>query len=145
MEFQSTPSGWRVTFSEGDGCAVALFQSTPSGWRVTTRFMLQGCKCIFQSTPSGWRVTRQAPCIYASPSISIHTLRVEGDQLYNFCLCSQPIFQSTPSGWRVTCCMCLCFRCVQFQSTPSGWRVTLLPCKSVRLSRHFNPHPPGGG
>ena len=36
---------------------------------------------IFQSTPSAWRVTLAAFLIFELVVISIHTLRMEGDQL----------------------------------------------------------------
>ena len=35
---------------------------------------------LFQSTPSVWRVTVDKQETYAQESISIHTLRVEGDK-----------------------------------------------------------------
>ena len=35
--------------------------------------------------------------------ISIHTLRVEGDNDFVMAVLLQSIFQSTPSAWRVTC------------------------------------------
>ena len=57
------------------------FLSTPSGWRATI-FMC----CAnpdengFLSTPSGWRATRGKACLNVlSGDISIHALRVEGD------------------------------------------------------------------
>ena len=57
---------------------------------------------VFLSTPSGWRATefirQKAPEI----NISIHALRVEGD---NICAEIEELeheFLSTPSGWRAT-------------------------------------------
>ena len=39
---------------------------------------LQSAKA-FQSTPSAWRETREIDCSEQCPSISIHSLRMEGD------------------------------------------------------------------
>ncbi len=36
---------------------------------------------VFLSTPSGWRATGDANYYEYSPEISIHALRVEGDQI----------------------------------------------------------------
>ena len=55
--FQSTPSAWRETESRGVLSVSERFQSTPSAWRETT---------LDKLTPSMW-------------SISIHSLRMEGD------------------------------------------------------------------
>lgn len=51
------PSGWRATDNAGRKASLALFLSTPSGWRTT---------------PANSRGGVQRP-------ISIHALRVEGD------------------------------------------------------------------
>ena len=57
-------------------------------------------------------------------SISIHTLRVEGDN-FQWCWCkSTVLFQSTPSVWRVTHCIISSYSA---------------------LIKDFNPHPPCGG
>ena len=102
--FQSTPSAWRVTQSGNAGHRLRVisihtlrmegdlkngvvqyyldpFQSTPSAWRVTPKLSASLPISRFQSTPSAWRVTVwvYTPC---SPvSISIHTLRMEGDEV----------------------------------------------------------------
>jgi len=58
---------------------------------------------IFQSTPSVWRETpSQAFVIYNSTVISIHSLRVEGDQMLKAQIKLMEAFQSTPSVWRET-------------------------------------------
>ena len=103
IEFLSTPSGWRATcFAtaagrrcrisihalrvEGDSAAVftcpprCAFLSTPSGWRAT-RSILSGSKVsVFLSTPSGWRATLDYQASALKQAISIHALRVEGDE-----------------------------------------------------------------
>ncbi len=101
--FLSTPSGWRATVPRWH-CAAPCsgFLSTPSGWRATGSPYLPALTAArFLSTPSGWRATsrvidfvhdvlnfyprppgggRLASFAHAAPSsISIHALRVEGD------------------------------------------------------------------
>ena len=79
--------------------------------------------------------------------ISIHTLRVEGDDKVNDLADSMIEFQSTPSAWRVTSALIFPLMMpLRFQSTPSAWRVTLeyWPCYNSYI-KNFNPHPPRGG
>ena len=99
--------------------------------------------------------------------ISIHTLRMEGDDCKLSYRTEFPVFQSTPSAWRVTIGgQVIRYRvsisihtlrmegdirnpfsliCALFQSTPSAWRVTVYLTFIVVKTRHFNPHPPHGG
>jgi len=63
VRFQSTPSGWRVTFMVAGTTFYALYISIH-----TLRVEGDLCFCglvmqanIFQSTPSGWRVTTFCP------------------------------------------------------------------------------------
>ena len=67
-------------FTMMDNLGVAIFQSTPSVWRATT--ILSACVGVisFQSTPSVRRATRGLAWISSGNAISIHALRVEGDQ-----------------------------------------------------------------
>ena len=124
--FQSTPSAWRETrfFArqqlelpisihslrmEGDCIAAAeeivliLFQSTPSAWRETSSFSGGSQNFAFQSTPSAWRETTIIAVQFRSRTISIHSLRMEGDDpLSGFINLVSTLFQSTPSAWRET-------------------------------------------
>ena len=102
-------------------------------------------------------------------SISIHSLRVEGDTLnYSFSTFTTR-FQSTPSVWRETITHHLRrgsdsisihslrvegdpllelpkrWMAKRFQSTPSVWRETAYGSISKRAAGHFNPLPPCGG
>ena len=78
----------------------------------------------FLSTPSGWRATvEEIINDSATPWISIHALRVEGDRR----LCDRQ------------------FLIFQFLSTPSGWRATSTRAEAVRAKKNFYPRPPGGG
>ena len=71
---------------EGDAMRKAsndllfIFLSTPSGWRATQTRCGHLQTQRFLSTPSGWRATlAEQNVILATPVISIHALRVEGD------------------------------------------------------------------
>ena len=57
---------------------------------------------LFQSTPSAWRETVEIYAWYQGYSISIHSLRMEGDTLSVGTSRSAAKFQSTPSAWRET-------------------------------------------
>ena len=103
IRFLSTPSGWRATICRsrpiciknhfyprppgggrrsqemGTPPAPSKFLSTPSGWRATPFDLLFVLAYIFLSTPSGWRATIQGVLVCCGVRISIHALRVEGD------------------------------------------------------------------
>ena len=123
----------------------------------------------FQSTPSAWRETTTVSQMPWRKIISIHSLRMEGDQLEYTNWRKRKIFQSTPSAWRET------ERVGEwetelypFQSTPSAWRETAgtpkpkrrfsISIHSLRMegdvrqklavlvaTAYFNPLPPHGG
>ena len=57
-----------------------LFQSTPSAWRETNENQFTGEFLEFQSTPSAWRETSRLLPPEVAQSISIHSLRMEGDE-----------------------------------------------------------------
>ena len=78
---------------------------------------------LFQSTPSAWRETFCPIVKLNQDSISIHSLRMEGDPFCSAAYAADKPFQSTPSAWR---------------ETP----VNVLPNP---ISWYFNPLPPHGG
>ena len=58
------------------------FLSTPSGWRATTSSAISNILSgVFLSTPSGWRATEARQTMAGTVPISIHALRVEGDDI----------------------------------------------------------------
>ena len=63
----------------------------------------------FQSTPSAWRVTKTKEESVEPETISIHTLRMEGDLNDGEVPGASLVFQSTPSAWRVTGCVFCAF------------------------------------
>ena len=82
--------------------------------------------------PHGGRLW-EIDCSEQCPSISIHSLRMEGDRNRYGHHPTYTTFQSTPSAWRETfqplnpgC------RATAFQSTPSAWRETLSPAPIIR-------------
>ena len=122
------------------------FQSTPSAWRETFCAENNFSPMSFQSTPSAWRETHHANPGGQGRSISIHSLRMEGDSaIRNFPLM---IFHFNPlpphggrPGSRSHCWNRFHFNPLpphggrrsspaipstwkEFQSTPSAWRET---------------------
>ena len=59
------------------------FLSTPSGWRATGKEIKAEKAAEFLSTPSGWRATTKYNTAPPEQDISIHALRVEGDQHFS--------------------------------------------------------------
>ena len=124
---------------------------------------------IFQSTPSAWRETAEREIsISVFVSISIHSLRMEGDSLPSFAFPCIRSFQSTPSAWRETKVSLTKYEItgisihslrmegdvpfvvnpdgtVTFQSTPSAWRETTTESVVAQKANYFNPLPPHGG
>ncbi len=92
---------------------------------------LTGCTfCLpttFQSTPSVWRETLPFASLQSAFSISIHSLRVEGDRrCFRFFPQLQNFNPLPPCGGRHSRFSHSSARIV-FQSTPSVWRETALP------------------
>ena len=129
--------------------------------------IIHACRNVFQSTPSAWRETgistlvKQAltisihslrmegdsttSALTLHPSISIHSLRMEGDSTLVTHVKVYFIFQSTPSAWRETCLPVAIPILILFQSTPSAWRETAAIMQHVDRCLNFNPLPPHGG
>ena len=87
LPFQSTPSAWRVTIFSilAIYLPAGTFQSTPSAWRVTRSGQRSKRFVLFQSTPSARWVTILLTMSNIEFSISIHTLRMEGDRSFKSC------------------------------------------------------------
>ena len=78
--FLSTPSGWRATYkSLSASPSIWNFYPRPPGGgrRMAVRRSWQ--RIEFLSTPSGWRATLAEAMHVLKIGISIHALRVEGD------------------------------------------------------------------
>jgi len=144
------------------------FLSTPSGWRATCCLLPMRTSTIFLSTPSGWRATLAVSHGRRCWIISIHALRVEGDQIRCVATLSKPYFYPRPPGGgrragplyhaarRVDfyprppgggrqIALIAPQICRLFLSTPSGWRATRDLSLRCRSQKDFYPRPPGGG
>ena len=166
--FQSTPSVWRETFSgtktglerrisihslrmEGDSItpllylSALIFQSTPSVWRETVQILRSQVNPIFQSTPSVWRETLSGFHSFQCFTISIHSLRMEGDNCSHRVTLQNVHFNPLPPyGGRLIRSYRFIWTAV-FQSTPSVWRETGVTATSNPARTDFNPLPPYGG
>ena len=101
-KFQSTPSVWRETILHSPHTSDQLFQSTPSVWRETDD-RLAG-RLAYDISIHSLRVEGDNPRagIILEYLISIHSLRVEGDEADLSEADLSGAFQSTPSVWRET-------------------------------------------
>ena len=127
--------------------AQKQFQSTPSAWRETWPTKIQEHWILHFNPlpPHGGRPCNRST-LFCTDSISIHSLRMEGDNDTNVYDPSIALFQSTPSAWRETDGLWVMeSRQDTFQSTPSAWRETMFQNLWNCRSLHFNPLPPHGG
>ena len=191
LPFQSTPSAWRETCRnisrrnesrisihslrmEGDthrrgwNSHGSRFQSTPSAWRETENEISYSCESgDFNPLPPHGGRQFLISTVPDGEIISIHSLRMEGDDGSTWLQLESGEFQSTPSAWRETSLTFLLDDFALFQSTPSAWRETTKPIdpndytnisihslrmegdlypRSVQLLLvYFNPLPPHGG
>ena len=130
--FQSTPSAWRETFSHSISGATPVFQSTPSAWRETV--------CHSRSPPD-WNYFNPLPPHGGRPereisisvfvSISIHSLRMEGDVGQSTPIQGLRDFNPLPPHGGRPNLRCTARNMRAFQSTPSAWRETGLPTHVV--------------
>ena len=130
FKFQSTPSVWRETFCSSAFRDTLSFQSTPSVWRETDTIIpiyLDGSISIHSLRMEGDEVKTVG---YIATNISIHSLRMEGDRSRVSVLLPVMPFQSTPSVWRETRSRLSAISQPIFQSTPSVWRETVQECLS---------------
>ena len=82
VNFYPRPPGGGRLYVSGENTFNGPFLSTPSGWRAT--FLILKGKVQqqpFLSTPSGWRATGHQHRDVCGCDISIHALRVEGDEM----------------------------------------------------------------
>ena len=144
--FQSTPSAWRETKCQQKHQIHLAFQSTPSAWRETPG---TPCKVVsnfaFQSTPSAWRETMFSGSCTQSATISIHSLRMEGDVISKLLPPEVAHFNPLPPhGGRLSVSLVSndCF-CISIHSLRMEGDVLQVVGQST--GHHFNPLPPHGG
>ena len=124
--FLSTPSGWRATVlvpSELLEPFLYFYPRPPGGGRPIQYSGLSKSE-KFLSTPSGWRATSQADTVATSQEISIHALRVEGDDHDDTHIFAETNFYPRPPGGGRPEDIEIRARADEFLSTPSGWRAT---------------------
>ena len=191
--FQSTPSAWRETLATIERLTPRedFNPLPPHGGRLSGNLCYNNPKAHFNPLPPhGGRLPHNRdllrPGIHFNPlpphggrrtvtetdrpprTISIHSLRMEGDYRQDGILTVEDVFQSTPSAWRETASVALAefaqiisihslrmegdyFKAfldvsmMTFQSTPSAWRETLFQKNTLFLGYYFNPLPPHGG
>ena len=105
---------------------INFYPRPPGGGRRFYAF-IDSVEFVFLSTPSGWRATSFiVPVLLLIQTISIHALRVEGDQAF-------PPTWSTASGISIHALrvegdivklLLVFYARAVFLSTPSGWRAT---------------------
>ena len=130
--FQSTPSAWRETHPTANvNPDSAHFNPLPPHGGRPSADSSAPISVRFQSTPSAWRETVAVPVDSAGNLISIHSLRMEGDQVRPAELCPALHFNPLPPhGGRLFEIGGIFFM-KSFQSTPSAWRETGRP-NSIR-------------
>ena len=79
---------------------------------------------IFQSTPSVWRETLSGFHSFQCFTISIHSLRMEGDNCSHRVTLQNVHFNPLPPYGGRPERRCLAMKRFKFQSTPSVWRET---------------------
>ena len=123
--FQSTPSVWRETLKPCPFCGgVANFNPLPPCGGRLSRDGHSQRERIFQSTPSVWRETHIYDYRDLEDDISIHSLRVEGDEQRSHGPFRDIHFNPLPPcGGRLVGSK-RARMCLPFQSTPSVWRET---------------------
>ena len=95
----------------------------PHGGRRPSH-LLRSLHDVFQSTPSAWRETTGSDTSDIGKNISIHSLRMEGDNIIESCgIVSSNFNPLPPHGGRLVFLYILIHRS-KFQSTPSAWRET---------------------
>ena len=143
-----------------------FYPRPPGGGRRASCTCLKRRRDFYPRPPGGGR---PRICLYKirQRKISIHALRVEGDNFspnkttiaikflstpsgwratdYTLQACFVERFLSTPSGWRATSEKNNSFISLKFLSTPSGWRATACSRRSGYRENNFYPRPPGGG
>ena len=146
QKFLSTPSGWRATAaaSTASMSAANFYPRPPGGGRHHRLADLEDIE-RFLSTPSGWRATWDFRKIKKFLYISIHALRVEGDQLRKVSRHDpRDFYPRPPGGGRPLFSGRSIFTQINFYPRPPGGG-RRRGAFAFRRSRYFYPRPPGGG
>ena len=145
ITFQSTPSAWRETSTRLTIYVMSDFNPLPPhGGRPAGSGGIT-MTITFQSTPSAWRETGQDHGTRLCRSISIHSLRMEGDYIDLGYLCGGVYFNPLPphGGRHIDLvdgdpAIIISIHSLRMEGD--------LPCQNLLSAwGHFNPLPPHGG
>ena len=148
MPFLSTPSGWRATFAFR---AVIyslhhFYPRPPGGGRQLLAALLDCFVWNFYPRPPGGGRRRVHVARKRHGRISIHALRVEGDDERSSNGVGWNKFLSTPSGWRATADDTIFTHTVPISIHALRVEGDLNPLFPEGFDLHyFYPRPPGGG
>ena len=143
--FLSTPSGWRATSCKSFATKWAsnFYPRPPGGGRQREHVAIDGY-FKFLSTPSGWRATRVILYGWRCWIISIHALRVEGDECRFLRSARYADFYPRPPGGGRHKMVEELEKMQDFYPRPPGGGRQF--CKvNCALMFDFYPRPPGGG
>ena len=140
------PCGGRQTDAARGGSGLRYFNPLPpcggrrqdQAWREWEE--------LFQSTPSVWRETVIRVANAETTTISIHSLRVEGDRTVSGTKTRKNAISIHSLRVEGDLHFFRCADiCMEFQSTPSVWRETSPGVLRTVSGTNFNPLPPCGG
>ena len=120
------PGGGRLIQAATAATLISLFLSTPSGWRATPRENTKIIKLVISIHALRVEGDNERPDISVRlPVISIHALRVEGDRKATSRRCSKIISIHALRVEGDLLSISPPASASKFLSTPSGWRATI--------------------
>ena len=139
------PGGGRRARAAHRACRQYRFLSTPSGWRATGIWYVTGHTDKISIHALRVEGDQSRPAAIRRSPISIHALRVEGDSCVRARVCASDNFYPRPPGGGRPQRRAEEQERVPFLSTPSGWRATFFRALCFADHADFYPRPPGGG
>ena len=139
------PGGGRPHFSSSARSSYSDFYPRPPGGGRHPLLSFANEPRYFYPRPPGGGRRLYNNYRYPLTQISIHALRVEGDDLLlrpDELTCD---FYPRPPGGGRPKRSSFSRICTVFLSTPSGWRATISSKKHTATKCNFYPRPPGGG
>ena len=147
FKFLSTPSGWRATLKLVPMSATErdFYPRPPGGGRPCGALCVTNLVYFYPRPPGGGRLYT-CPLLMCNHVISIHALRVEGDNLSLKQTKVSQLFLSTPSGWRATRAAAGLVGCalISIHALRVEGDHLKQSCCAAAL-KNFYPRPPGGG
>ena len=123
-----------------------FYPRPPGGGRPLQRRPKRPKSNFYPRPPGGGRQRPPRAVLRTSHAISIHALRVEGDDAHLHRSPDRRVFLSTPSGWRATKPGTpMAARFSNFYPRPPGGGRPVGHRKANKRGKNFYPRPPGGG